>query len=78
VRVAGRGGDAGNNTGAIFVFDQTTLRFSFVFCDEGLLTEVRTAAACAYASRAVLVGPNSPYLPKVDTIGIIGGGVQAV
>ena len=37
-----------------FVFSQKTLRLQTVLCDEGLLTEVRTAAACAFASKLLL------------------------
>lgn len=72
-KVAAGGGDA-SNTGAVFVFDQTTLRLSSILCDEGLLTEVRTAAACVFATREIL----NNQLSQVNTIGLIGGGVQAV
>jgi len=81
-KVATGGGDNTGNSGAVFVLDQRTLRLSAVLCDEGLLTEVRTAAACVYASRAALLRYqhyhkdwNLGYLKK---IGMIGGGVQAV
>eukprot|EP01079_Euglenida_sp_SAG-EU17-18_P007453 gene7453-182_t len=72
-KIAAGGGSSGN-TGAVSVYDQTTLRLRAVLCDEGLLTEVRTAAACAFASRAALGGRAA----KVTRIGMVGGGVQAV
>mmetsp|Transcript_22421 Transcript_22421/g.28295 ORF Transcript_22421/g.28295 Transcript_22421/m.28295 type:complete len:351 (-) Transcript_22421:208-1260(-) len=73
-KIAGGGGNA-SNTGVVFVFDQSSLRLQAVLCDEGLLTEVRTAAACVYASRLCL---GEEKLKKVEKIGIVGGGVQAV
>ena len=73
-KVAAGGGEETGNTGVVFVFDQKTLRLDTVLCDEGLLTEVRTAAACAYASRFIL-GDRTNHIGK---IGIVGGGVQAV
>jgi ornithine cyclodeaminase len=73
-KVAAGGGNA-SNTGAVFVFDQMTLRLSAILCDEGLLTEVRTAAACVYASKFIL---GEEQLDNVIKIGIVGGGVQAV
>ena len=72
-KVAAGGGDFSGNTGVVFAFDQKTLRLSSVLCDEGLLTEVRTAAACAYASKLVL----GKKCHDIDKIGIVGGGVQA-
>jgi ornithine cyclodeaminase/alanine dehydrogenase-like protein (mu-crystallin family) len=73
-KVAAGGGSA-SNTGAVFVFDQSSLRLSTILCDEGLLTEVRTAAACVYASKLAL---GREQLKDVSKIGIVGGGVQAV
>ncbi len=72
-KVASGGGDHSGNTGVVFTFDQRTLRLKTILCDEGLLTEVRTAAACAYASRLIL-GRKKHDIQK---IGIVGGGVQA-
>ena len=72
-KVAAGGGDDTGNTGVVFVFDQKSLRLDTILCDEGLLTEVRTAAACAYASK-VLLGSRTQEITKV---GIVGGGVQA-
>lgn len=72
-KVAAGGGDDTGNTGVVFVFDQHTLRLNTILCDEGILTEVRTAAACAYASK-FLLGRRTEEITKV---GIVGGGVQA-
>jgi ornithine cyclodeaminase/alanine dehydrogenase-like protein (mu-crystallin family) len=73
-KVAAGGGEDTGNTGVVFAFDQKTLRLKTVLCDEGLLTEVRTAAACAYASRFIL----GERRKEIEKIGIVGGGVQAV
>ena len=73
-KVAAGGGNA-SNTGAVFVLDQSSLRLSAILCDEGLLTEVRTAAACVYASKFAL---GEQKLRKIQKLGIVGGGVQAV
>ena len=73
-KIAAGGTDNCGNTGSVLVFDQTTLRLMSILCDEGLLTEVRTAAACAYASKCIL-GSN---MQQVTKLGIVGGGVQAV
>ncbi|GFH53305.1 hypothetical protein CTEN210_09781 [Chaetoceros tenuissimus] len=73
-KVAAGGGDDTGNTGVVFVFSQKTLRLQTVLCDEGLLTEVRTAAACAFASKLLL----GKKVKDVTKIGIVGGGVQAV
>lgn len=72
-KVAAGGGDDTGNTGVVFVFDQMSLRLKTVLCDEGLLTEVRTAAACAYASKFLL----GERVRDVQKVGIVGGGVQA-
>lgn len=74
-KVAAGGGDNGGNTGVVFVFDQTTLRLESVLCDEGLLTEVRTAAACSLAS-SVLLGDQR--MNCITKIGIIGGGTYSL
>ncbi len=74
-KVAAGGGEDTGNTGVVFAFDQKTLRLKTVLCDEGLLTEVRTAAACAYASRLIL---GKERTQEIQKIGIVGGGVQAV
>ena len=72
-KVAAGGGDYSGNTGVVFVFDQKTLRLKTILCDEGLLTEVRTAVACAYASKLIL----GERRHSIEKVGIVGGGVQA-
>jgi len=58
------------NTGLMLVFSQRTARLEAVLFDEGLLTEIRTAACGALAARL--------FAPKdVTCIGVIGSGVQA-
>ena len=70
-KVAAGGGQFGGNTGVILLFSQKTMRLSRILCDEGILTEVRTAAASCLASLL--------FMPKVvKKIGIVGGGVQAI
>jgi ornithine cyclodeaminase len=51
-----------------------TLRLKAVLCDEGLLTEVRTAAAAAVVTRAAILASGT----NVTRMGIVGGGVQAI
>lgn len=63
------------NTGIVFILDQLTLRLKCILCDEGLLTEVRTAGACVYASQFIV---GTERLKNVTKIGIVGGGVQAI
>merc|ERR1712039_865395 len=49
---------------------QKTTRLEAILFDEGLLTEIRTAAACALAS--------SLWVPRdLATVGLIGTGIQA-
>ena len=58
------------NTGCMLIFSQGTGRLEAILLDEGLLTEIRTAAAGALASS--LLAPKN-----VSCIGILGTGVQA-
>jgi len=58
------------NTGCMMVYSQLTGRLEGLLLDEGILTELRTAAAGALA--ASLLGPK-----KVTGVAIIGTGVQA-
>mmetsp|Transcript_23126 Transcript_23126/g.51463 ORF Transcript_23126/g.51463 Transcript_23126/m.51463 type:complete len:233 (-) Transcript_23126:349-1047(-) len=51
------------------VYSQKTGRLEALLLDEGILTELRTAAAGALAARLLA--------PKIETIGIVGSGVQA-
>ena len=67
-KVASGGG--GLNSGLVLVFSQTTFAPVAIFCDNGHLTELRTAAAGALAAK--LFAP-----PQLQAIAIIGCGVQA-
>jgi len=58
------------NTGVMMVFSQNSGRLEGLLLDEGILTELRTAAAgCLAAQR---LGPKN-----VQCIGVIGTGIQA-
>ena len=59
-----------SNSGLMLIFDARTGLPHMVLLDEGHLTNVRTAAAGAYAAK--LLAP-----PNVECIGVIGSGVQA-
>jgi ornithine cyclodeaminase len=59
-----------SSNGMVLVFRQDTGEPEAVLLDEGLLTDVRTAAAGAVAARAL-----AP--PEVERIGLLGTGVQA-
>lgn len=69
IKVAG--GCLGMNNGSVMCFSQKTLAMEKLFLDEGIMTEVRTAAASALASK--ILAPK-----HINAIGIIGGGVQAI
>lgn len=51
------------------VYSQKTGRLQALLLDEGILTELRTAAVGALAAKLLA--------PKIETIGIVGSGVQA-
>ena len=70
-KVAGGGAEGYGNTGLVMLSSQRTLRPLCILQDNAILTEVRTAAAAALASRY--------FLPaEVTRIGIVGGSVQAI
>ena len=82
-KIAAGGGKIGGNTGSVSVYDQKTLRLQAVLCDEGLLTEIRTAAAAVVATRAALAAAavttgSAKEKVIVSKLGIVGGGVQAI
>ena len=80
-KCAAGGGDHGGNTGSVSVYDQKSLRLKAVLCDEGLLTEIRTAAAAVVATRAAIRTAESRSSGKnveVSKLGLVGGGVQAI
>ena len=64
------GGYPQPNSGLMQVFSQQTGKLEALLLDDGILTEVRTAAAGALAAR--LLAPK-----KLAKIGIIGTGIQA-
>ena len=69
-KVAAGGAEGLGNTGLMMTFSQSSLRLDTLVLDEGILTEMRTAAASAAASRFFVDGR------EVDKIGIVGAGVQ--
>jgi len=75
-KCAAGGGDYSGNTGSVSVYDQKTLRLKAVLCDEGLLTEIRTAAAAVVATRAAI--RTAGNADKVSKLAMAGGGVQAI
>lgn len=75
IKVASGGARDGGNSGVMLVFSQQTLRLETMLLDEGILTEMRTAAASCLASRTLL-GPAR--CGKINKIGIIGVGIQAL
>ena len=64
------GGYPHSNSGLMQVYSQATGRLEALLLDEGILTELRTAAAGAVA--ALLLAPR-----RIERIGILGSGVQA-
>ena len=70
VKVAAGGNPLPNNTGLMQLYSQSTGRLEALLLDEGILTELRTAAAGAVAVK--YLGPST-----VNRIGIVGTGIQA-
>lgn len=64
------GGFPMKNSGLMQVYSQRTGQLEAILLDDGILTEIRTAAVGALAAR--LSAPKS-----IQTIGIIGTGIQA-
>jgi len=64
------GGHPMPNSGLMQVYSQKTGRLQALLLDEGILTELRTAAVGALVAK--LLCPS-----KIETIGIVGSGVQA-
>ena len=65
LKVAGGGGKLGGNTGMMQVYSQRTLRLRCLLQDEGILTEMRTAAASCLASRLLM--PSD-----ITAVGLVG------
>lgn len=72
-KVAGGGGDHGGNTGMLLLFSQKTLKLEKMLMDEGILTEIRTAAASVLATSKLLHKDI-----EVSNIGFYGSGIQAI
>eukprot|EP00930_Biecheleria_cincta_P100739 TRINITY_DN92356_c0_g1_i1.p1 TRINITY_DN92356_c0_g1~~TRINITY_DN92356_c0_g1_i1.p1 ORF type:complete len:387 (-),score=82.79 TRINITY_DN92356_c0_g1_i1:9-1169(-) len=72
-KVAGGGGDHGGNTGMLLLFSQKTLKLEKMLMDEGILTEIRTAAASVLATSKLLHKDI-----EVDSVGFYGSGIQAI
>ena len=70
VKVASGGHPLPSNSGCIQVFSQKTGKMEALLMDEGILTELRTAAAGAVAADTM-----API--KINTIGMLGTGIQA-
>jgi len=71
-KVAGGGGDQPGNVGMLLVFSQRTMKIKTILNDEGILTEVRTAAATVLASELLC------DFHSVEKVGIVGTGIQAI
>lgn len=70
-KVAAGGAVGYGNTGLLLVSSQKSLAPQYILQDNAILTEIRTAAATALASRY--------FLPsQVKRIGILGGSIQAI
>ena len=72
IKVASGGHPFPNNSGNIQLYSQQTGKLETILMDEGILTEIRTAACGAVAAELL-----SPKLTKDSVIGILGSGVQA-
>lgn len=70
-KVAAGGGEYAGNTGMMMLFSQRTLKLEKMLLDEGLLTEIRTAAASALASDCLM--PK-----KVTNLALFGCGIQSI
>mmetsp|Transcript_25290 Transcript_25290/g.55449 ORF Transcript_25290/g.55449 Transcript_25290/m.55449 type:complete len:332 (-) Transcript_25290:41-1036(-) len=63
------GGHPMPNSGLMQVYSQKTGKLEALLLDEGILTELRTAAVGALAAKLLA--------PKIEMIGVIGSGIQA-
>ena len=83
IKVASGGAPLPTNSGNIQLYSQITGQLQVLLCDEGLLTELRTAAAGAVAAK--LLAPTLSNADDEDDgdggcngcIGIVGTGIQA-
>ena len=72
IKVASGGHPFPSNSGNIQLYSQQTGKLETILMDEGILTEIRTAACGAVAAELL-----SPKLTKDSVIGILGSGIQA-
>ena len=70
IKVASGGYPMPSNSGLMQVFSQKTGKLEALLLDDGILTEIRTAAVGALAAK--ILAPK-----HLETIGIVGTGVQA-
>jgi len=77
IKVATGGHPFPANSGCMQLYSQRTGRLETILLDEGLLTELRTAAAGAVAVRMLAPSSNLESGGDACRIGILGTGVQA-
>ncbi len=70
IKVASGGYPMPTNSGLMQVYSQKTGKLEALLLDDGILTEIRTAAVGALAAK--LLGPK-----HIESIGIVGTGIQA-
>ena len=66
------GGHPWENSGMMQIYSQQTGKLRALLLDQGILTEIRTAAVSALILRMLL-----PVLGEIDRVGVLGTGVQA-
>ncbi|EJK59480.1 hypothetical protein THAOC_20294 [Thalassiosira oceanica] len=66
------GGNPHENSGLVQLYSQRTGKLAVLLLDDGLLTEIRTAAAGALAAKMF-----APTLKATDSVGMLGSGIQA-
>ena len=76
IKVASGGHPFPNNSGLMQLYSQTTGKLETILLDEGILTELRTAAVGALAAK--LLAPDILMTENGDgCIGVLGTGIQA-
>lgn len=72
IKVASGGHPFPSNSGLMQLYSQSTGKLETILLDEGILTELRTAAVGAVAAQLL-----APPLDEIKCIGILGTGIQA-
>ncbi|KAL7450565.1 hypothetical protein ACHAWC_002464 [Mediolabrus comicus] len=72
IKVASGGHPFPSNSGLMQLYSQSTGKLETILLDEGILTELRTAAVGALAAQLL-----APPLDEITCIGILGTGIQA-